>query len=259
MKTIIASCHHRSVRYHDEGLKFLKDAGYEMVLQDTFGRSYDYGMMNFKRILPQFDIVVFIDNDLFLYGLNYFNQLLEDFKNGDYGFCSYLVSDADWHYKLEGTIAPITDQAFKDTSDIYKFRPEPHWENAYMMIRRDVWDKLTMEDLRDSRNMVKEIYETGTKMGAHKAGYKWAYSHYGPEWFHVGCLMRYFYYLEQTDFGHISYDSDIDASRIGFFLSQRNDFGSAIYSDDINRSLGILTQQKGEQFFINKWKELTTV
>ena len=188
--------------------------------------------------------------------MTYFDTLLNDFIKGKYGFCSYFENGSPWHYILEGSIAPVTDQQFIEVSDEYKFKPLPHWENAYMFITKEVYDALTVHDLANSRNMIKAIYQTRSKMGAHKAEYRLTYSHCGPEWFHVGNLMKYYYAMEKLDFTDIKFDSAIDLSRIGLLLAQRNDFGRSVYSHDFNISLDMLVQQKGEQFFLEKWNQL---
>lgn len=262
MRTIIATNHHRRVQANTDTLDRLGFAGYHVIYQDTSTISYDQGMVNFKTkdMLWNFDIVAFIDNDLFMSGTEYFTRLLNDFISGGYGFCSYLVSDADWHYTLDGLIAPVTDQSYKETNDIYKFCPVPHWENAYMFLTRELWEKLTPDDLANSRNMIRAIHNSGAKMGTHKAGYKLTYSHFGPEWFHVGNLMKYYYIMENMDLSKLDLESDIDTSRIGLLLEQRNKYGRDFYQQgDFNLSLDIITKQRPEQFFLDKWKSLVNV
>jgi hypothetical protein len=183
--------------------------------------TYDMSMVNFKNKLLDFDwdVVVFLDNDLYLSGLSYFNKTLIDFEKGKFDFCSYFENTSDKVYQTDTTIAEVKDQTFIDVPEYPKFKPVPHWENAYMYLTRELYQKLSHESLSNSRLMIKAIYDSEAKMGSKKRTCRSGYSHFGQEWFHVGNLMKYYYALETADMTKVNRESEIDIARIGYFIA----------------------------------------
>ncbi len=257
MKVIFVTLHHRRSLFYEKAMQRLLDRGYELVILETgfdkgFGScalsknvsyhftdsqtSYDQGMVLLKEILKDYewDIAIWIDNDFFLNDIEYLEKRIEDFIKGNYGFCSYFENGFSTEgYKFEGTIAEVTDQKFEEVVEYPGFKPNPHWENAFMMFTRNLWDKLTPDDVSHGRKCIKAIYSLGAKMGTIVKQEALRYSHYGKGWFHVGNLTGYYYKIENSDSSGFN-GTELDMSRLGYFFDQRNIFGREIYSKQIN-------------------------
>lgn len=282
-EVIVAGLHHRRSLLYEDGIELLLGENYSLIVQNTgggavgFGRlgvshprlkfhddnvhtSYDAGMVRFKDILGSYewDVVVFIDNDLFFTDLSRLKELIRDFIEGGYDYCSYFVHPGYYgSYVFENSIAEVWDQCFEPSHEYPFFYPNPYWENALMLMGRGVWERLSKEDFSHGYLMLKGLLRTKAKMGAHKVNHRHVFTHYGDGWFHVGNLMVYYYRVEAGDAGGLDPDSMLDKSRLGYFVSQRERYGSSIYTDAINRNLDRLYLAiGGEQAALEAWQEL---
>lgn len=268
-KVIFVSLHHRRSPLFEEGIKLLlKD--FPVIIQNTgvgsFGEfglkdkveyidsgeqiSYDEGLVRFKDILKDkdWDIVHFIDNDCFITDTNYIKQTLNEFNKSDFGFCSYFENGYETEY--QGLITEVENQQFVPVIEHPGFKPNPHWENAMMMFKRSTWDLLSKEDLSHGRLCIKALYDKGVKLGVKKREFKLTYSHYGPGWFHVGNLMAYYYMIENLDMSKLNRDSELDQSRIGYFLTQG--WGDL----PVLKNLEIIASTMGKESCIQAWNKL---
>lgn len=282
-KVVVAGLHHRRSLLYEDSIKLLLGGNYSLVIQNTsgtvtrFGRlgvahprlrfhdsdaqiPYDAGMVKFKDILGpyEWDAVVFIDNDLFFTDLSYLKELIRDFIEGGYGYCSNFVNPAHYgSYVFKNSIAEVGDQRFEPTPDYPFLMPVPHWENALMLVSRDVWEELSREDISHGRLFLNGLVKAGAKMGVHKADHRHGYTHYGDGWFHVGNLMAYYYRVETGNAKGLDPDSVVDKSRLGYFVYQRERYGSSIYTDTINVNLVLLCGfVGGERAALKAWQEL---
>lgn len=277
MQIIFVCIYHKRSRLFEEGVKLLtKD--YPLLLQQTgfdkgFGGfgvpnveivtqgdhiNYDVGLQRFKDILQnrKWDIVHFIDNDLFITDMNYIKQTLKDFEDSDLGYASYLENGNNYDlskYKFKGTIAEVTDQHFVSSIQPGGIKGVPQWENAMMMFKRDTWDKLDQMDFINTPAYIKKMTEMGIKLGVKKVEERLRYSHAGPGFIHIGNLMAYYYMLENFDLGRLT-NSELDLSRMGYFFYQRRKFGG--YAWNIEQSLQAVASSLGEQKCIDAWLRL---
>lgn len=199
-------------------------------------------MEDFKLILDkeEWDTVVFVDSDTFFENIDYAEKLIKQFNESNFGFCSYLENVFDYkpEYVFSGAIAEVNDQYFEEVDQPpYTFKPIPHYENAFMMIKRKVWDNLRIQCFINTRELVKGIFEAKAKIGIHYRDKKLVYSHKGNGWFHVGALTKYYYMMENGDLSQLDPDSEIDKARIGYFVAQRERYGREIYADHINENV----------------------
>lgn len=283
MKTILATLYHRrSLMYEESITKFL-NAGYPLYLYETvdnnnfgvFGidrpgitrieaqpGSFDNGMVDLKDQLSKYewDTIVFLDSDIFFDDITYAEELIEQFNKSDYGFCSYLENAFEYtkDYKFEGHIAEVKNQRFEAVDQPpYTFKPMPHYENAFMMIKRTVWDKLKKDNFIHTRELVRAIYEAGAKIGVHNREARLTYSHKGDGWFHVGNLTQYYNILDKGELHLLHLDSKIDKARIGYFVDQRNKYGKEVYSEYVNLYLDQAVKVfGGESVVLESWNKL---
>lgn len=232
---IVSHCH-RQVDAFSMTCKHLVGAGYDVIIHDTSGKrlinppaettlldagahlGYDGAMINIKRTLQLglFEYIVFLDNDLFLTGISHFQEYLEEFDRRDFDFaCHFEYPGYYENYTIPkgGCIARVRDQQTFPTTDI---KPIPHWENSYMIMRTEAYDQLTEEDISHGRRWLHAMSQKGFSLGAHYCNYKLRYSHYGPEWFHMGNLMGCYGRIETGNFHEFDVNSSIEASRLGF-------------------------------------------
>lgn len=282
---LVISNHHRRSLFFEESMQKLWDAGFNrMWIQDTgaerwgpylgpksfYWRSgnipYDRGVQNFKRqITGDYDTILMIDNDCFISDVEVIKQYIKDFEDGGYDFAAHHVSkDCYDGYEFgDSTICEVTNQTF-EPADIYPgFCPVPHWENAYLLIKKTLWDSLTEDEVGHGRKWLKAIHERKAKMGAHYADYRLTYSHHGPGWFHVGNLFAYYNRLEEQ-VPRFVLDSELDMSRLGYFYAQRNTYGRGaypegpgIYPDGIEAKLDLIQDDIADKALL-AWKRLTS-
>jgi hypothetical protein len=237
----------------------LWDAGYKnMIIQNTgagawaeyrgpsskviqTGQStYDNGMVKFKKQLEsdESEYLVLIDNDCFLSNINHFEQYLTDFIAGDYDFASHFISASLYtdEYKFEGCLAPVENQKIEPAKVYPWIVPDPHWENAYLIIKKSMWNKLTVSDVSHGRKYIAGLVREGAKQAVHQASYVGTHSHYGKEWFHVGNLMKYYHLVESNRIETVSSTSELDKSRLGYFAFQEDLYGD-IYPNVVKKNL----------------------
>lgn len=284
MKTIIVTLYHRRNILYEEGIHKFLNAGYPLYLYETvdengFGSfglihdnitrieaqpgSFDNGMVDLKEKLDhiEWDTVVFLDSDIFFDDITHAEKLIKEFNESDYGFCSYLENAYSYdQYVFNGTIAEVKNQKFPFVDQPpYSFKPDPHYENAFMLFKKDVWNRLRKENFINTREIVKAVVNTNTRIGIHFREARLTYSHKGEGWFHIGNLTQYYNILDRADFHLLHPDSEIDKARIGFFVYQRNRYGEEIYTTFINLYLTQAAKLFGGEEEVEKsWIKLST-
>ena len=282
MKTLFVTIHHRRSLFYEEGMKkLLDDLGPReaILLLDTsggdkgFGKcaldveiiqaggpcSYDNGMVMIKDIISsrKWDQVVFLDNDLFLSGTKHLRSVLRDFEAGGYHYSSYFENGFDdTTYFLDGTIAEVTNQKFLPVEEYPGFKPDPHWENAFMIFNRHIYDLLNKTALSHGRLCIRALSDLKAKMGVRRRTCRYTYSHFGDEWFHMGALMSWYYKLEDGNI-NMTY-SAVDLSRLAYFWIQSRIFGRGIYSDNVYQTLKMMVEIAGEERLLGQWRSLVT-
>jgi len=238
---LVITNHHRRIPFFEDTARRLKEAGCSILIQETGGgewgsyagpvdrhivygpQSYDQSMVYLAKensYISQFPYILFLDNDCFLSGTEYLEKYLVEFIKGGYDFASHVVgAEDDAKYRSPFLITEVTDQRFVDCNVYPHFSLSPHWENSFTLMKSSLWCDLPCEVLGHTRRWLHKIHAMGGKMGAHQANYR-GYTHFGPEWFHVGNLMRYFYFIEAGQMENFSPESSLDLSRLGFFLAQ---------------------------------------
>ena len=285
MNTILVTLYHRRNVLYEEGIFKFLEAGYPLYLYETvddnsFGSfglfhprvihieaqpgSFDNGMVDLKDKLSAYnwDTVVFLDSDISFDDITHAEAIINQFNNSDYGFCSYLENayPYDSRYKFDGEIAEVRHQSFEPVDQPpYTFKPDPHYENAFMMIKRNVWDRMKKEDFINTRQIIKAVVDTHAKIGVHHREARLTYSHKGKGWFHMGNLTQYYNLLDKGEIHLLKTDSEIDKARIGFFAFQRECFGKEIYSEYVNLYLDKAIELfGGKDSVLDSWYELFT-
>jgi hypothetical protein len=278
-KVTIVSNHHRRSLFFESTMQRLSDAGFKkIVIQNTgagpmgnyqgpsskiinLGQStYDNGMIKLKQTLSNDDseYIVLIDNDCFLSDTNHFKEYLNDFEKGNYDFACHFIGAHLYtdDYVFKGSLAPVTDQKILPADVFPWIVPDPHWENAYLIIRRSMWDKLSVDDVSHGRKYIAALVRENAKLAVHKALYVGTHSHYGDEWFHVGALMRHYHLIESKKLGQVSVESPFDKARLGYFIFQEEIYGD-IYPGNIKQNLeAFYTKLGGKDSCLTAWKEL---
>lgn len=263
-RVLVLSNHYYRSLYFEETMQDLWDKGFKNIfIQDTGSEawgpyqgpksfyhrsgviSYDQGMVNFKKLLSgiDYDVILMIDNDCFIKDISQVNKFIHDFQQDNYEFSCHHVTKKmyDGYQFGDSTISHVTNQTF-EPCDIYPgFKPYPHWENAYLLITRKVWDSLSSNDISHGRKWLRAMWNMGVKMGAHIANFRMTYTQHGEGWFHVGNLMAYYHKLEKNELFDRS--SQLDMSRLGYFYAQEAKYGSDTYSSTIKARLDNIPPQ----------------
>lgn len=248
-ETLIISFHHRQMPLFEEGMQYLWDAGFRNIWifetgleclgpylgprrrYESLGlwSSYDGAQVELKRRLSSWHnlekirYLVWIDNDCFLYGASYFQRYLEAATTYDY--VSHFESPSQNVYEQLRSAQPeqliytvdSEEQRF-DAVEVYPgFKPNPHWENSYMIMSREGYNQLTQEEISHGRLWISAVHRRGLRMGAHKVNYEGRYTHYGPEWLHVGNFMATYGRLEDSNTQWL-FDKE-DLLRLGYIKS----------------------------------------
>tara|TARA_Y100000310_G_scaffold241139_1_gene245045 strand:- start:2268 stop:3122 length:855 start_codon:yes stop_codon:yes gene_type:complete len=271
---LVITNHHRRSSFFEDSTRRLKAAGCSILIQETGGgewgsyqgysdrfvtygpQSYDQSMVALaveNSYISQFPYILFLDNDCFLSGTEYLEKYLAEFVAGDYDFASHVVGKEDAErYRSDSLITTVENQQFHECNVYPHFSLSPHWENSYTLMKSSLWTSLEPAILGHTRRWLKAIHDKGCKMGAHRANHRMSYTHFGPEWFHVGNLMRYYYFVEAGAMKNFSTDSSLDMSRLGFFLFQEEIYGPGSFHDDL-ASVPIETQVQARE----AWAQLT--
>jgi hypothetical protein len=217
-------------------------------------------MVKFKQHLVGDDseYLVLIDNDCFLSDVNHFEEYLQDFIEGGYDWSCHFISAGLYtdEYVFNGCLAPVHNQQMLPANVFPWVVPEPHWENAYLIVRKSMWDKLSNDDVSHGRKYIGGLVREGAKQAVHKASYVGTHSHYGDEWFHVGNLMRYYHLVEGRKLNQVSAESSLDRSRIGYFAVQEDIYGD-IYPNQIKQNLeSFYSKLGGRTACLESWNEL---
>lgn len=201
-------------------------------IKKTGVTTYDQAMIWAKKNIrvANHDQVILLDNDCFIYDTYLLKEVLLE-RNIDQrqNFLGYFVNQQDYKEedKIRGFYRP--KQKFLPSKDIYGFVPDPHWENAFCVIPGHVWNLLSPEDCKNTRELWKAISGLCT-MEAFHVEHKLTYSHHGPGFFHIGNLMGYIHRLEQGDFSLLN-EGQLPASRIGCLMKNEAMIGQALYGD----------------------------
>lgn len=276
MKLIIAANHHRRSLYFEDTIKLFPST--QVVIQETGAKSvwgefgvkgdnihyintpeqitYDESMTRFRDILMQFDwdMVAFLDNDLFLTATNYFYKTLIQMETDGFDFVSYFENGSEGNYEFNELIAPVYDQSYREVQEFPGFKPVPHWENAYMFLSRELYQKLSKDDLSNSRKMIKAIHSNGAKMGTKKRECRTTYSHFGDEWLHIGNLMKYYYIVESYDISNIYKYDPVGLIRIGYFLAHEKKYGKT-FPEYLCQSYRSIANKMGKESVEKAWKD----
>lgn len=248
-KVLFISNHHRRSPYFEESCRFIDAAGFHnLYIQNTGSGEfmhymgpaskynnvgavpYDTGMVYFKQrvssLFPLAEVIVLIDNDLFFTGAKHLEKRIEDFIASGLDFASYFVNkeNYDKYKKINDTYYEVTDQQLLPSDQFPGFVPEPHWENALLLIKRSMWDRLTEDDLSHGRKWIAALKRENAKMGAHHVYHRGTHSHYADDFFHVGALMQFHHYIEHSDLSKINTESNFDMARIGYMWSVQSKF-----------------------------------
>lgn len=263
---IVATNHHRYMPCFRDTMQRLWDNGFKRIwIQETGNGAwgwydgpcewvqraglipYDQGMMRFKGAIHSgitAKAIFFIDCDCLISDTEEFFGFISDFERGGYSYSCHHTSADSYNpsYVYDGCIAHVTDQKFVPDGGEYGFRPEPHWENTYALVSKDMWDRLGPEDVSNTRVWFRAMHRLGGRLGAHKAEYRLQYTHFGKSWFHFGNLMAFFYAVENLDLSKFPLESDVAMSRLGFFAWQEKVYGTSMYPEwicgNLHRILG---------------------
>lgn len=272
-KIVFVSNYYRHSFFFKDTIRRILNSGYDVVIQSTGGsnefgtlnlthpqlsvvnagnKSYDAGVVSLKENInfSKYDYIILLDNDLFMSSIVEMEEYIGEFIGGGYDFACHLVGEKYSNMYDYGNkhIAEVKDQAFLppeliDQPDI--LTPSPHWENAYLIVRREMWDKMSSLDVSHHRRFIHAVHRENAKLGSHKANYRWGFTNWGREWFHVGHLMSYYLYLEGKNIEKFDRDSEFDLFRAGYFFAQEEKYGPGIYSSKINESLMMLEKHIG--------------
>lgn len=279
--TVIISNHYRRSNFFEQSMtRLFKDGFKNIVIQNTGqgpnsvyrgpaahfvnyqNSSYDAGMAHFKT-LPidqgDHDVIVLLDNDLFFSGTDLFRDRLEAFSASDLDFSSYFVSPSSYDGRIikNKYFYEVTDQKFEPSEHYPYFFPEPHWENAFLMIKKSMWKKLTSEDVSHGRLWLKALARENAKMAAHKVSYRGSHSHYADDFFHVGHLFSYYNYVETNQINRFSPDSEFDLQRLGYFAAQERSYGECYHEDFKNSLHAIYNHVGGVERALDAWDKHT--
>lgn len=256
--TLIISNHHRRSTMFEHFMTQVYDAGFKHIwIQDTGSEAigkyqgpyekywgigsvpYDRGMASFKQRLPSADYerILLIDNDCFVTP-EAIERFITDFDKGDYDFGSHHIgADCyDESYQFDGCIAEVKHQKILP-SDVYPgIVPEPHWENAFLLIKQGMWNRLSIDDVSHGRKYIAALVREKAKLGAQRAQYRLGYSHFENGWFHIGHLMAFIHAVEHGNLSQFSTDSELALSRLGFLWYQQDRFGN-FYTTGMSNTL----------------------
>jgi hypothetical protein len=204
--------------------------------------------------------IVHIDNDLFLSGTREFTEYLEEFVQGGYDFAGHLVSQAtcDRYQYSSGTLAHVQDlwiQPATGPGDVAT--PNPHWETSYMILKTSLWESLTVEEVGHMRKFVIAMSQRGARMAAHKATYRWDYSAWGKEWFHLGHIMEKYSKLENSTPFAYGPESSFDKFRVGWLAFHKLIYPeSNIFSKVDARLTELVNYFGGEKVILDYFHDL---
>jgi hypothetical protein len=216
---------------------------------------------NLLNIAPIAQYIIHLDNDCFLSDTNELEEYIEEFIAGDYDYACHLVSQAVAdQFKSDSHICHVTNQSIVYLDDSGIPSPFPHYENAYQIMKKSMWDRLSVEEVGHHRKFIAALHKQGAKMGAHKASYLWDYTNWGKEWLHIGHIMEKHISLEGSSTQELTKynkNSDFDRFRAGYFAAQERYYGSKIYSDRMHSRLQIYYAHfGGKDIVLDAWDRI---
>lgn len=219
MKVIVATCHCTRLIPYEQTVQLLSKNGFDRILivnTTTFDEnvyqgprvwrnevymttSFNAGLTRIAHHLrdEDFDYLLLLDNDCFIWSVNAVTDFLEAFQKGGFDFSSHLETPgqsipvgcitSNYGYvdlwPVDQKVEPIQEYPFVKTT--------PKWENALALFSRRAILSLLDDELEDFRRLVAGISNRGFKMAVKVAQYKHKYSHHGKGWFHPGNLCPY--------------------------------------------------------------------
>jgi hypothetical protein len=266
----------------EESMQRLHDNGFTNILildtgrDSRFGRyegpsqyhvrsraviSYDKGQQVTHELTyrdDSYDVVLFTDTDLFFSGCAELQEQLEEFEKSNYGYVGHLIAPelAEEFTTRESFFTEVPE--IKLNTDVDPPVPYPHWENAYSLVRADVWQDLTREEVGHHRRFMAGIKRLGVKVGARgKIDYRWRCTSWGKEWFHIATLITSYYALETGELAKRFRPGEFYQFRVGYFLFQRERYGSDIYSNQVNERIDDAVELVGGRHAIDTvWQEV---
>jgi len=301
---LIISNHHRPIPFFDTTITRILNAGFNRIIIQNTGlynwtnfsalnvqtvnlqchTNYFNGMVQFSRTLSSnkdnFDYIVLVDNDLFLSDNKAFTEILFEVREKSYGWCGFYTHP---HYydniplEYSRLTADGPKQIIYSSQEEVPFLhsspicpnnyPYPYWENALLVIRGDVWDRLTPEDWSHGRRTIKAVSEMDVPLGVFKAEFssvrsdkskRFGVTTYGDEWFHFGDLISFYYAIEEGNLTNVRLeDNRYTRARIGMFAACQELYGSDCFSKLVTKNLpAFYSRFGGKQKVLNDWCRL---
>lgn len=276
-RIIIASNYHRHMPFFDDSAHRLYDAGFKrMVIQRTGSLAlcqytgpgevfssghipYDSGMINFRNVLKSndYDAILFADNDCFIQDADYIKEYVRQFLEGGYDFVCHLVSPEPYKtmdFSNGKIIAPFDMEILPSDMPPWMV-PNPHMENALLLISRRMYEQLSTDDVSHGRKWIKAVKDKGGKFGSHICQHRMTYTHIGinNSWFHLGNYFQYSSHIENKTYARFNPESELDLSRVGYLVAQKTHYG---INYTTNQDAAI-SHMGGEQKCLDAWNRLT--
>lgn len=238
-ETLIFSLHHRKCPPFEDTMRDISSLGFNHIwILETGNKSwgsydgplekliegpptnYDMGLVRFKSLsIPEhIKQIVFIDNDCFLLNKQDLVDYLTAYKEQGLQMANISVCHDTPKERKESTdlLLPCNVELFDINLNLpdneLQVGTNPHFENAYMILDKEVWDKLTSKDVSHGKRMWPAIMKQGNiKVGLRRCLYR-SSTFIDPGYFcHIGNLMSSYYNVEQ---GRLP----IDEARCGYFI-----------------------------------------
>lgn len=306
-EVLVICNHHRKLPFFEEGIRHLQRGGYNRFLILNTGlepwtkfsmsgvETYDagshlnyfQGCILYKDLLEtrhrDVKYIVHLDSDLFLTDHEHFTTYLNEVDSGNFDFASYYSHNyhlESYAHNFGTAIAAAIPQQILDYSpdpDVIwdsaacpGVFPWPYWENSYLVITREMWDRLSRNDVSHGRWWIKSMMEKRAKMAVLRTSYLTSeryrrghngtrpVTHYGREWFHIGDYTYYYYAMESGNYGIFPrFDRSFYTQvRVGLMLSAARTYGLASLpapvADNLSRSAEMAG---GEVACLKAWRE----
>ena len=283
-KVLLFSNHHRRSLFFEDSCRRLWNSGFKNLLIQSTGAGemseyhgphsammrsgplpYDTGMMRFKQKISgenykNIKTMVLIDNDLFFSQSELLQDQIRVFEEQDYDFASYFVGRDSYQgrVKADKYFCQVEDQAFEPSDVFPYFVPIPHWENAKLIIKKKMWDKLSEDDVSHGRKFLKALSRENARMAAYHVNHKGSHSHHAEDFFHVGALFQFYHWIERQQFVQISPEGEFSLYRVGYFAAQEECYGGGIYPSGFASKLeSAYARCGGRDKVLEAWRAFT--